>query len=321
MRLQRFVSIHATDAESAFHSIKQRNPNVHSFVLEKSDALNWQTKTALFHLPNSTITSSVLSGYAVSGGTFQRLRISVPISKPYKMAYGSKTHISRPGAATLFPKHDFRTDFYGGYEGVLYDCSRSAVAQAGLAIDGSAEIESLSDGVFAATSNSLHEFRYALLHIIEMIDGSSDLIINREEFGRSCEEILILTIATSLFSAQPIDSSRSNRVLVSRATEFINAHLSESISISDVAKAAACSLHALRLAFRLERGVTIVQALKRQRLNRAHSLLLQATEGDSVTSIAFACGFSHLGQFGRDYRSAYGERPSETLNRVLRRLR
>jgi transcriptional regulator GlxA family with amidase domain len=35
----------------------------------------------------------------------------------------------------------------------------------------------------------------------------------------------------------------------------------------------------------------------------------------SVTSIALAAGFSHLGRFSHDYAERFGERPSETLKR------
>jgi transcriptional regulator GlxA family with amidase domain len=36
----------------------------------------------------------------------------------------------------------------------------------------------------------------------------------------------------------------------------------------------------------------------------------------SVTATASACGFGNLGHFAKDYRKAFGERPSETLARA-----
>jgi transcriptional regulator GlxA family with amidase domain len=37
--------------------------------------------------------------------------------------------------------------------------------------------------------------------------------------------------------------------------------------------------------------------------------------GQTTTSIAYECGFGHLGNFAQVYRSRFGESPSETLRR------
>jgi transcriptional regulator GlxA family with amidase domain len=47
--------------------------------------------------------------------------------------------------------------------------------------------------------------------------------------------------------------------------------------------------------------------------------MLSAPDAEtSVTKVAFACGFGNLGHFARDYRKAFGERPSETLAQAMR---
>jgi hypothetical protein len=37
---------------------------------------------------------------------------------------------------------------------------------------------------------------------------------------------------------------------------------------------------------------------------------------ESVTNVTFACGFGNMGRFAHDYQKAFGEMPSETLNRA-----
>jgi AraC-like DNA-binding protein len=58
-----------------------------------------------------------------------------------------------------------------------------------------------------------------------------------------------------------------------------------------------------------------MQYVKRLRLEKARRLLIAADTKQSVTAVAFACGFLNLGHFARDYRNQYGELPSQTLLR------
>ena len=46
---------------------------------------------------------------------------------------------------------------------------------------------------------------------------------------------------------------------------------------------------------------------------RQHLLVARPTE--TVTSVAFDWGFSHLGRFAALYKACFGEQPSETLRR------
>jgi transcriptional regulator GlxA family with amidase domain len=48
-------------------------------------------------------------------------------------------------------------------------------------------------------------------------------------------------------------------------------------------------------------------------MRHAKAMLTTPEAGTSVTSVAFACGFSNLGHFAKDYFQGFGELPSETL--------
>ena len=69
----------------------------------------------------------------------------------------------------------------------------------------------------------------------------------------------------------------------------------------------------------MERGPLSVRLpslafLKRQRLNRVHRALREANSMKVLMKqVAFTNGFTHLGQFSRDYRRIFCEAPSETL--------
>ena len=58
--------------------------------------------------------------------------------------------------------------------------------------------------------------------------------------------------------------------------------------------------------------------LRQRRLSAArHELLTAPLRAETVTEVAFRWGFWHLSRFAREYRSMFGESPSETVRRSL----
>lgn len=104
--------------------------------------------------------------------------------------------------------------------------------------------------------------------------------------------------------------------LVRRAEEFSDAYATEPITISDLVAECNCSRNVLFSAFRKFRGYTPMQFLANSRLRSAHKALQSPSPGDTVTSIAYARGFSHLGRFSDAYHRRFGESPSETLHKA-----
>lgn len=67
----------------------------------------------------------------------------------------------------------------------------------------------------------------------------------------------------------------------------------------------------MQAAFNRHHGVTPLAYLRRIRLLLAREQL-QSDDDRSVTDIAQACGFAHLGRFAAAYRDEFGELPRET---------
>ena len=102
-------------------------------------------------------------------------------------------------------------------------------------------------------------------------------------------------------------------VFVRRATEIIDAHLDEPLSIGEICREVGCDWKRLERSFKTVVEVTPKRFLTLARLNRARTMLLRAAPDDSVTRIAGRCGIHHLGRFSQYYVSLFGELPSETL--------
>lgn len=105
------------------------------------------------------------------------------------------------------------------------------------------------------------------------------------------------------------------RRAVRLALEFIETHLSEPITITDIAAAAETGVRSLEKGFHDDLNCTPTGYLRDRRLERARHDLIDACPTDvlSVTDIAVRWGFTHLGRFASNYRRRFGESPSQTL--------
>ena len=105
-----------------------------------------------------------------------------------------------------------------------------------------------------------------------------------------------------------------------RAADLLADRLYEPWSVERLASAVGLSGRTLHRVVRRELGVSPMALLRRVRLAQARADLEAPGRETSVTSVAFDCGFNHLGRFAREYARRFGESPSETLRRARRRL-
>lgn len=118
---------------------------------------------------------------------------------------------------------------------------------------------------------------------------------------------------------KPITGSSRNRFRIARRAEtWIREHMGESFSIPEVCLALGVSRRELEYAFQTAFGESPRDFLESLRMNAVRTALRRAVPEASVTEIALAHGLNHLGRFSTNYRSLFGERPSETIRTVRR---
>jgi AraC-like DNA-binding protein len=98
------------------------------------------------------------------------------------------------------------------------------------------------------------------------------------------------------------------------AQDYVEEHLSDPLTLTDLARAAMCSARALNGVFNTHLGIPPMSYVRQRRLTRVRAELLAGTE--SIGTIAHRWGLTHLGRFAIDYRRQFGELPSETLRRT-----
>ena len=87
---------------------------------------------------------------------------------------------------------------------------------------------------------------------------------------------------------------------INEALAYINSHLTEPFSESDLAAIAKRSPSAFSRSFRRHTGMALVQYVNRLRINLACQLLMSASEMP-ITEICYAAGYNNLSNFNRQF--------------------
>lgn len=101
---------------------------------------------------------------------------------------------------------------------------------------------------------------------------------------------------------------------ISRARQFVAEHLSEAMTLEQVAAHAHMSLFYFCKMFRKSTGLTFTDYVARHRVERAKELLVNPNY--RISEIAFEVGFQSLTHFNRSFKRVVGESPSEYRARI-----
>jgi AraC-like DNA-binding protein len=132
-------------------------------------------------------------------------------------------------------------------------------------------------------------------------------------------QVAFLCASQHSFSARlERDDKAPASSLVRDVEDIIESNWQSAIDIDRLAARAGVSARTLFRAFQQARGYSPMAFAKKVRLDRARDFLMSGDPGVSVTDVALQCNFSNMGHFSRDFHQAFGERPSETLQRSRR---
>lgn len=110
-------------------------------------------------------------------------------------------------------------------------------------------------------------------------------------------------------------STNCHRALA-RAIDFIQAHASDRLTVSDIASAACVSPRTLETAFRRRYDQSPLAYVRGVQLDRVHESLRTAhlrQHAAQITDIAMENGFNHMGRFAGYYKKRFGCTPTQTL--------
>jgi AraC-like DNA-binding protein len=122
---------------------------------------------------------------------------------------------------------------------------------------------------------------------------------------------------SSLSNQLMVREAAAESPTVARARAYISEHLSEEISLSLVARAAAMSAFYFCKVFKKETGLTFTEYLARLRVETVKKMLLNPHK--RISEAAYDAGFQSLSQFNRVFRHFVGETPSDYREALHRR--
>jgi AraC-like DNA-binding protein len=105
---------------------------------------------------------------------------------------------------------------------------------------------------------------------------------------------------------------------VATACQIGDKRFPAAITLSELERRCRVSQRTLEYGFQQVYGTTPMAFIRSQRLTRNRTELLRAAARTSISETARRCGFTHMGQYSRDYRRLFGETPSLTLARTQR---
>jgi len=132
-------------------------------------------------------------------------------------------------------------------------------------------------------------------------------------FREGLEFELPYRLVSVFASAEPEPGTYTSRQrAIKKARALMEDRLGEPLTVRELCEHAGVSWRTLDYAFRNHFDMTPQAYLKALRLDTVRRLL-RTNSCASVTRAARQCGFRHMSKFAADYRSHFGELPSETL--------
>lgn len=219
----------------------------------------------------------------------------------------------------LSPTRQARLIWHSGCEQLLLKVPRSllALTQARLVDEGG-----LSAGFSLPSAYCLDaaQTRRWLRLVHDLLD---QLTVNSSEpahphWLRHLEESLPLFLLThppglESTTANIVQSAAQRQVLrqLHKIETLMRNRLSETVTLGELARVSGMSIRSLNTLCQRCYGQTPMERLRNLRLETARERLLNRRDL-SITEIALAHGFGHLGRFAKYYRERFGELPHQT---------
>ena len=139
------------------------------------------------------------------------------------------------------------------------------------------------------------------------IEISVDDLCEDEKLFILSSVLSIIVSELSTQSHQSLPAVTYNAVVIS-CVEYVNAHLCEPLSISDIAKHLNVSVSSLTHSFKRDMNISLYRYILKKRLVLAEQKILA---GESAQKTALDCGFGDYSGFYKQYKKTFGTAPSE----------
>ena len=313
MYLSKYKALWTNDPATAFEGVSARQPGFRRIKSAKSEG--WKFRINYCALGSIGLTYGDTSAWSHHYDGDEFVRLALQLSGEITTLFARSTRRMSDGLFFV-PPDGYWGDTSGG-ETVLLRLERQGVVNAVESLDNPLDVTQRLYDVWHQRTRELAAFARTVRHALAQIDAEHGML-DQPAFTRVYEDLFYLHAAQSLVGEAGSGARAFNQPALRRVLEYVEAHFSDHLTVSEAAKAGGVSVRALQLLFRQHLGRTFVSFLTERRLLEARQMLSAGHQSLTVTNVATACGFSHLSQFSGNYLAAYGEKPSQTLARSRR---
>lgn len=230
---------------------------------------------------------------------------------------GRSIDVTPRGAVIVSPGRRFHFTASRDYEQVLLRLERQAIDGAWRSLTAQDEAPAICfDPVIAPHTSGWQ----ALMPMLQWVARCSGLGAGRDASQAALLAQTERLLASTLLLHQPHDKAvylwpappPAAPRLIRRAQTYMREHMADAVPVAMVASHCGVSVRRLQALFQDECGQSPLQWLRIQRLLAVRQALAQADDDPKVGETALRFGFTHLGEFSRAYREAFGETPQQT---------
>jgi AraC-like DNA-binding protein len=164
----------------------------------------------------------------------------------------------------------------------------------------------------------------------EYVDKVSHMMIDVQRYSGSDQIICFLQLLGMLHGITPRPESlspsaishaitESEGIRISNIYNYILQNYSESITLDDVAREACMTPQAFCRYFKKHTGHTFVSFLNSMRVNEACKKLTE-NKHESISVVAYKCGFTSITNFNRVFKSVMGNSPRGYLDSYMNKV-
>lgn len=165
----------------------------------------------------------------------------------------------------------------------------------------------------------LRRLLYQACGMIDLADLSSDRLELLGVDELLCRMLVMLLAAPESPTIFVADSQPADRSVIEKVCDYIEEHLNRPLTLTELQRETGLKPRAIQLGFQKHFARTPREWITERRLTRARQLLENGDDGTRVTAVALSCGFAKASAFSAAYAKHWGEKPSETLRRVVAR--
>lgn len=295
--------------------------------LNAYDPLNgrdgFRSKSAVLSLPHSKVVATAISPTYVDRNSNPLLTFMLPFATDAESLCsvdGRRMNWGR-GSGMFLPQTDARVIGDGGFRShIMWQLEKDRLQATALAMLGGQQVDLDLDQA-RVLPNEISGVRtdatmHAVIPLLELHRKQPEMLANLgvEELIYRQSVMLLrpdLFIHPSAAPSQAEGSPHRSARLLGQLCEYILAHLSEPLTLTDLERISGLSARSLQLAFAAVHGCSPMAWIKEQRLQRVRAELLRKSD-DPVEAIALAAGFQTMPSFFLAYKRRFGETPGAT---------